>query len=122
MTVHVDRYASLMTGMGALAAELPGPMKGFMELHGAVKTDAALSVKEKELIALGIAVTVRCAGCITCHVKDALDAGATREEIVETVGVAILMGGGPSVVYGTEALEALDEFTSVSTPLAAAAQ
>ncbi|NCD20422.1 MAG: carboxymuconolactone decarboxylase family protein, partial [Actinobacteria bacterium] len=50
-------------------------------------------------------------GCIACHVKDALAAGATRDEVIETIGVAILMGGGPSVVYGAEAREALEQFS-----------
>ena len=69
-----------------------------------------MSSKTKELISLGIAITVRCEGCISYHVHDALKAGATAEEIVETIGVAILMGGGPAMVYGCEALEALEQF------------
>lgn len=66
--------------------------------------------KTKELIALGIAVTVRCDGCIAFHVHDAMQAGATKEEIVETVSVSILMGGGPSVVYGIEAMQAVEHY------------
>lgn len=72
--------------------------------------DGVLSAKVKELIALGIAITVRCDGCIAFHVHDALEAGASRKEVAETIGVAVLMGGGPSVVYGSEALEALEQF------------
>jgi AhpD family alkylhydroperoxidase len=66
-------------------------------------------VKVKKLMALAIAVVVRCDGCISIHVYDALAAGATREEIIEAIGVAILMGGGPSVVYGNTSLEALEQ-------------
>jgi AhpD family alkylhydroperoxidase len=89
-------------------------MRGFFELHKAAMLKGALSTKEKELIALAIGVTVRCDGCIAVHVKSALDAGASHEEVVETIGVAVLMGGGPAVVYGAEALEALQQFETVS--------
>lgn len=56
-------------------------------------------------MALGFSIVVRCEGCIACHVKDAMQAGATRGEVIETIGVAVMMGGGPSVVYGIEARE-----------------
>jgi AhpD family alkylhydroperoxidase len=69
----------------------------------------------QELIALRIAITVRCDGCISFHVHDAMAAGASAEEIAETVSVAILMGGGPSVVYGIEALQALSQFQERAT-------
>ncbi len=104
---YLDHIKSLM---GKLAHEIPGPMSGFGQLHKKAVSDGALSAKVKELIALSIGITVRCDGCISFHVHDALQAGATRQEIVETIGVAILMGGGPSMVYGAEALEALDQF------------
>jgi len=93
-----------------LSIELPGPMKSFGHLHNEVTVGGALDTKAKELIALGIGISVRCDGCISYHVHDAIESGATREEIIETIGVAILMGGGPSMVYGCEALEALDQF------------
>jgi len=66
----------------------------------------------KELIALAIAITVGSDGCIAYHVHDALKSGASREEILETVGVAVMMGGGPSVVYGKEAVAALEQFAA----------
>jgi AhpD family alkylhydroperoxidase len=96
--------------MGALGKEIPDTMGAFVQLHKAAAASGALDAKTKELISLAIAITVRCNGCIAFHVHDALKAGAVREEIVETIAVAILMGGGPSVVYGTEALEALNQF------------
>jgi AhpD family alkylhydroperoxidase len=64
----------------------------------------------KELIALAIAISVRCEDCISLHIHDAIKAGASREEIMETVGVAIFMGGRPAVIYGAEALDALEQF------------
>lgn len=78
-------------------------------MHHAAAEDKALSPKQKELISLGIAITIRCEGCIACHVQAALNAGATQEEIVETIGVAVVMGGGPSIVYGQKAYAAMKE-------------
>ncbi len=96
--------------MGKLGKEIPGTMAGFAGLHKTASAKGALSHKVKELISLAIGITVRCNGCIAFHVHDAIQAGATRQEIMETIGVAVLMGGGPSVVYGTEALEAVNQF------------
>jgi len=118
MTSYHDRYTKLMADMGALGKAIPEPMTAFSQLHEATSADGALDGKTKELIALGIGVTIRCEGCIVCHVQDSLSMGATREEIQEVLGVAVLMGGGPSVVYACEALEALDEFAP-ATPVAA---
>ena len=96
--------------LGKLGKELPGPMGGFGQLHKAALTEGALSVKIKELIALAIAVSARCEGCIAFHVQGALKAGAARPEILEALGVAVLMGGGPSAIYACEALEAMEQF------------
>jgi len=93
-----------------LGKELPGPLSGFGQLHRHAVADGALSTKQKELIALGIGIAARCDGCIAYHVHDALRAGATRKEIVETIGVAIMMGGGPAAMYGAQAFEALEQF------------
>jgi len=95
---------------GRLARNLRGPMTAFAQLSAAATADGALDAKTKQLIALGIGITVRCDGCIAYHVHDALRAGASTEEILETIGVAIFMGGGPAVMYGCEALEALEQF------------
>ncbi len=105
-----QNYDQLNTLMSELGAELPETMSAFRYLHRATIDDGALGAKTKELIALGIAITVRCDGCIAFHVHDALKAGAEKAEILETIGVAVLMGGGPAVVYGCEALEALKQF------------
>jgi AhpD family alkylhydroperoxidase len=61
-------------------------------------------------MALSIAIAVRCEGCIAFHVHDAIAAGATRQEIVETIGVAVMMGGGPAAMYACDAFEALEQF------------
>lgn len=105
-----EYYGHLQELISGLRKEMPGQMAGFAHLHREAVGDGELSAKVKELIALGIAISVRCDGCISYHVHDALDAGANRKEVGETIGVAVLMGGGPSVMYGAEALEALDQF------------
>jgi AhpD family alkylhydroperoxidase len=70
----------------------------------------ALDGKTKELIALGIAVAVRCDDCIGFHVNAALEQGASRDEVLDTLGMAIYMGAGPSVMYASHALEAFGQF------------
>jgi AhpD family alkylhydroperoxidase len=105
-------YEKLQQLIGKLGSDIPGTMGGFAALHKNAVADGALSGKTKELVALGIAVAVRCDGCIAYHVHDALQSGATRDEISETIGVAVLMGGGPALMYGAEAYEALDQFES----------
>jgi AhpD family alkylhydroperoxidase len=107
---YPDIYAHLIHLMGRLASEAPGVMNGFAALRSASTADGALPTKTKELIALAIGIAVHCDGCIAYHVHDALHAGATRAEVIETIGVAVMMGGGPSVVYGCEALEAVEQF------------
>lgn len=107
---HYDHMRELM---GKLGKANPATMKCFAQLHEVNGCDGVLSAKSKELIALGIAIAVHCDGCIAFHVHDALKAGASREEIAEAIGVAILMGGGPSVMYGCEALEAMEQFEAM---------
>lgn len=105
-----DTYEHLQELMSDLGSAAPDVMRGFSALHTASTRDGALSMTTKELIALAIGIAVHCDGCIAFHVHDAMRAGATRAEIVETIGVAVMMGGGPSVVYGCDALEAVEQF------------
>ena len=84
--------------------------------HGAAACAAkALDRKTKELIALGIAVAVRCDDCIGFHVKAALEQGASEEEVTEVLAMAIYMGAGPSVMYASHALEAFRQFASAAS-------
>jgi AhpD family alkylhydroperoxidase len=69
-----------------------------------------LGAKTKELMALAISIVQRCDGCISFHVQAAVEAGATRQELAETLGVAIMMGGDPATVYAAQALNAIDAF------------
>ncbi|HXK75946.1 MAG TPA: carboxymuconolactone decarboxylase family protein [Bacteroidaceae bacterium] len=97
--------------MNDLAVGAPKMMKAFMEMHHLGTQNGALSTKHKELVALGIGIHAQCEGCILAHIKGALDAGATHDEIVETIEVALYMGGGPCVIYGSLAYGALQELS-----------
>ncbi len=110
MTDYLEYYEHLEQRLTQLGSELPGPMTGFARLHRKAVEEGALSAKTKELMALAISIAVRCDGCIAYHLHDAVKAGATRPEIVETIGVAILMGGGPASIYAAHALDAVDQF------------
>jgi AhpD family alkylhydroperoxidase len=90
--------------------EMPGPMTGFARLHKKAVEDGALSAKVKEMMALAISIVVGCEGCIAYHTHDAIAAGATRAELLETIGVGLLMGGGPGSIYAAHALDAVDQF------------
>ena len=87
----------------------PEIMKAFSSLHRAAFNEGALTTKTKELIATAIAIAARCDGCIGAHVAASFRAGATKEELLEVIDVAILMGGGPSLIYGSQALAAIEE-------------
>lgn len=90
----------------------PEVMKAFSGIAQAALKADALDTKTKELIALGIAVAIRCDGCIAFHAEAAVKLGATRDEVMETMGMAIYMGAGPSVMYAAQAVEAFDQFTA----------
>jgi len=110
MKDHSKHYNDLLRLVSELGSQMPETIAGYNNLHKASLAAGVLTSKTKELIALGIAITMRCDGSIALHVHDALSASATSEEIIETIGVAILMGGDPALVSGCEALEALNQF------------
>lgn len=92
----------------------PEVMKAFGEIAKAALEPKALDEKTKELIALAISVAIRCDDCIAFHTKAALQHGASREEVLESLGMAIYMGAGPSVMYASHALEAFSQFSDKS--------
>jgi AhpD family alkylhydroperoxidase len=101
---HIQRM------MGAMARERQGPVQAIGQLHQAALAEGALSPKVKELVALAIATDVECEGCIAQHLYGALEAGATKEEVVEVIGIVMMMHGGPGVVRGIKTFEALNQF------------
>ena len=104
--------ADLTSQLRTLRGDVPEVMKAFGNIAQAPLAPKALDSKTKELIALGISVAIRCDDCIGFHVKAALKQGASREELTETLGMAVYMGAGPSVMYATHALDAFTQFES----------
>lgn len=101
-----------------LRQQIPDVMKAFAGLYNAVMIDGALDAKTKELIALAISITERCDGCIASHTRGAARRGATESEVAETIGVAVMMSGGPATVYGPRAFAAFREFMAAQAPAA----
>ena len=110
-----QRRLELRAGLRELHRAIPEHMRGFGELHRAAMAEGALSSANKELMALAISICHGCEDCIAMHLHDALAAGATDEQVEETVGVAVLMGGGPASVYATKALSALRQFQAAGS-------
>jgi AhpD family alkylhydroperoxidase len=110
MNNFVAQHQHLEERLAQLGREIPLPMGGFARLHKKAVDDGVLSRKVKELMALSISIVVGCDGCIAYHTHDAVQAGATRQELLETIAVGVMMGGGPGSIYAAHALEALEQF------------
>ncbi len=106
-----DVLAEANNSLGQFGREYPEQMKAFSGFMGAVEKPGALDRKTKELMCVALSIAAHCQWCIAFHVKGALDAGATKEEIMESCFVATLMGGGPSLMYVQAAVKALKDFT-----------
>lgn len=120
----MDRNHELLRDLreptSSLRHAIPEVWSGFVSLHGAAMADGELPAHLKEAAALAIAVVKRCDGCIAFHAKAAARAGATRAEVAELLGVALLMDGGTASVYAPRAWEAFLEFEADAGPIAAA--
>jgi AhpD family alkylhydroperoxidase len=93
-----------------LRKDIPDTMQAFSALAQAATRDGALDRKTKELIALALGVAARCDGCIGFHTEALVKLGVTRQEVEETLGMAVYMGGGPSLMYAADAIAAYEEF------------
>lgn len=113
-TNYLELRQHLEDRLTQFGRELPGPMTGFARLHRKAVEDGALSAKVKEMMALAVSVAVGCEGCIAYHTHDAIKAGATRAELLEAIGVGVMMGGGPGSIYAAHALDAVDQFLAES--------
>ena len=100
----------VVTGVGLLQRGAPDTMKAFGSVAAAATASKTIDTKTKELMALAIGIAVHCDGCVAYHTKKAHQHGASREEVAETVALAVYMGGGPAVVFGGDALRAYDQF------------
>ena len=110
-----DAFEELRGPTRSLRAASSGAWAGFASMHDAAMADGALARKTKELIALAIAVTKQCDGCIVSHAKGAARYGATPEEVAEALSVALVMNGGPATTYGPRAWAAYQEFVPAAS-------
>ncbi|WP_432193159.1 carboxymuconolactone decarboxylase family protein [Streptomyces sp. bgisy027] len=116
MTYGTDVRNELRAPARELRNAIPQVYDGYRQLHDSALATGALDAKTKELIALAIAVSKECDGCIAAHAHAAVRQGATEQEAAEAIGVAILMNGGPGTVYGPRAFAAFREFHAQAKP------
>ncbi|MBP2302630.1 carboxymuconolactone decarboxylase family protein [Azospirillum picis] len=107
MMLNWNEYRQqVLTGVGEMGKLSPETVKGYVGLSAAGQKKDLLGAKTRELIALAVAVTVRCDGCIAVHTEGAIKNGATREEIAEALGVAVALNAGAALVYSTRVMDA----------------
>lgn len=108
-----NNYKSeLLKSIPEFAKLTPDSLKGYQTLSNANSANSKLGEKTRQLISLAVAVTTRCDGCITFHTEAALKAGATREEIAESLGVAMAMNAGAALIYSVRAMDAVAAHSS----------
>ena len=116
MTTAREIQDELKVAGRRLRAAIPEVYAGYAALQGAAMGDGALPAGVKELIALAIAVSKECDGCVAAHARSAARQGVTAAEVAEAMGVVILMNGGPGTVWGPRALAAFEEFAASAGP------
>lgn len=114
-----DITKRVSASLATLRSDMPELMKAFGALSQASTRDGVLDHKTKELIALCLGVAGHCDACIGFHVKALIKAGATRAEIEEALGVAVYMGGGPSLMYAADVLTAFEQMSLAAASVAA---
>lgn len=114
-TSYPELTNSISKQIATLRKNIPDTMKGFSGMAQSACTSGALDEKTKELIAMGIAIALRCDGCIGFHTKTLVKLEASRREFEEMLAVSIYMGGGPSLMYAAQALDAWEQFDGPSS-------
>jgi AhpD family alkylhydroperoxidase len=109
-----EQLSNTRRAAGALAKASPKLITGYQGLVGAQNGAGALDAKTRELIALAVAVTTRCDGCIASHANAARQAGVTEAELADALGTAIALNAGAAYVYSIRAMEALGQFEGES--------
>jgi AhpD family alkylhydroperoxidase len=107
---YAELTARISGDLRKLRKDIPDTMQAFSALAQSATRDGALDRKTKELIALALGVAARCDGCIGFHAETLVKLGATRAEVEETLGMAVYMGGGPSLMYAADAISAYEQF------------
>ena len=108
-----DYQRQILATLGEIGRSTPGTLRGYRELGNAGAAKDLLGAKTRELIALAVAVTRQCDGCIVVHTDAALKHGATRDEIAEALGVAIAVNAGATLIYSARVMDA---FAAKSAP------
>jgi AhpD family alkylhydroperoxidase len=110
--MHMNDWSTyrqqLSEGVAGLAKLSPDAVKGYVTLNGASQKTGHIDAKTRELIALAVAISLRCDGCIAVHSAAARKNGATKEEVAEALTIAISINAGAALVYSTRALDAFD--------------
>ena len=114
-TSYPDLTNAISKQVGNLRKSIPDTMNGFSSMAQSACEKGVLDEKTKELIAMATAIGLRCDGCIGFHAKALVKLETSRKEFEEMLGVAIYMGGGPSLMYAAQALEAWDQFDGASS-------
>jgi AhpD family alkylhydroperoxidase len=96
----------LAAAIADIAKHAPDLVRGYRMLASSRAKSGALDAKTRELVALAVAVTVRCDGCITTHVDLARKQGATADEITDALGVAVMVNAGATLIYSARTLDA----------------
>jgi AhpD family alkylhydroperoxidase len=118
---YSDVCARISANLRKLREDVPATMQAFSTLAQAATRNGALDKKTKELIALALGVAAHCDGCIGFHIEALVKLGARREEVDEALGMAVYMGGGPSLMYAADAIAAYEQFQQPATTGAMAA-
>lgn len=103
-------YESWPRTMNAMKERAPQIGRAFGPFFQTLMKDGELAAREKELIAVGISIALRCEPCIYSHVEKCLKAGATSEQVLEAAGVAVMMQGGPAYTYIPVVVAAVEHF------------
>ena len=111
-----DYRKQLAVGVKEVGQFSPDTIKGYIELSLAGQKKDLLGAKVRELIALAVAVTARCDGCITVHAEAAIRHGAIKEESAEALGVAVAVNAGAALVYSTRVMDAVKEYPGAASP------
>lgn len=112
-TNYLALTQTVSKNLGRLRADIPETMKGFNDMARAATQNGALDAKTKELIALALGVAAHCDACIGFHAQALVKLGASKAEVEEALGMAIYMGGGPSLMYSSNAIAAFNEFSNL---------
>lgn len=113
-TVYTDLTRGISAELGKLRSDMPDTLRGFSALAKGATQDGALDKKTKELIAIALSVAARCDPCIGFHVQTYVQLKGTRAELADALGMAVYMGGGPSLMYAAKTSAAFDEFSAAA--------